>query len=109
MSEYVKDGILFVTRPLNDPYRGSSQYDPAREREETRAFWEAKLTGADLSEEQRQAIREKTAQFREATAWFKENRTMIPPGVVGIFQTEAKGLLEYLGYEVTLDPGPMPS
>lgn len=109
MSEYVKDDILFVTGSLSDPYRGSGQYDPAREREEARAFWEAKLTGADLSEEQRKAIREKTAQLKEVMAWFKENRMTIPPNVVGTFQTEAKELLEYLGYEVKLDPGPMPS
>jgi len=28
MSEYIRDGILFVTGPLSDPYRGANQYHP---------------------------------------------------------------------------------
>lgn len=39
------------------------------------AFWEEKLTGADLSEYQRRIIHEKMAQFKEVVAWFKEEQS----------------------------------
>jgi len=105
MSEEIRDGILFVTGPLSDPYKGIE----GNRKVADDAFWEAKITGADLTEDQRQAVREKTKQFRGAVAWFKESSVWIPPGVVVGFIQEARGLLEHLGYDVDLDPGPMPS
>ncbi len=46
MSEEIRDGILFVTGSLSDPYQGSQQHDAVyvREREATKAFWEAVFT-----------------------------------------------------------------
>lgn len=103
MSEEIRDGILFVTGPLSNPYEGLVELR-ARER-----FWDDLFSGADLTEDQRRAVRENLQKFKEAAAWFKENRMIIPPNVVGTFQAEANELLESLGYAVTLDPGFMPS
>jgi hypothetical protein len=93
---------------LSDPYQGGGQHDPAKEKAATDAFWEALRTGANLSEEERRALNEKTMQFMEAVAWFKENSMIVPPHITVRLICEVRGFLEHLGYKVDLDPGPMP-